>query len=164
MLYLIHRARSLPCHHAYVYFQFIHAILSSPVFMLKATRTYSVFMTDPVCFASFSFVSPPSRFAGWEYSLVRILPSSKPLSCTSWISLGYGLLCFIGECYSLFLCFFVFEQDRYFSYVIGYWKLMGFYRKQLYLIIDLKYFHFTFRCFYICLSCNISVPVPIMLH
>ena len=96
MLYLIHRACSLPCHHAYVYFQFIHAILSSPVSMLKATRTYSVFMTDPVCFASFSFVPPPPpRFAGWEYSLVRILPSSKALSWTAWISLGYGLLyCF----------------------------------------------------------------------
>ena len=95
---------------------------------------------------------PPPRFAGWEYSLVQILPSFKGLSCTAWISLGYGLLCFIGEYYNLFLCFFVFEQDRYFGYVIGYWKLMGFYYKQLYLINDLKYSHFTFRCFiYVCL-------------
>ena len=81
MLYLFHRARSLscylslscyhslscylslsclPCHHAYVYFQFIHAMLSLSIFMLKVTRTYSVIMTDPFCFASFSSVpSPP---------------------------------------------------------------------------------------------------------
>jgi len=64
MLYLIHRACSLPCHHAYVYFQFIYAILSSPVFMLKATRIYLVFMTDPVCFASFSFVPPQGSQGG----------------------------------------------------------------------------------------------------
>ena len=59
MLYLIYRACSLPCHHAYVCIQFIHAMLSLPIFMLKVTRTYSVFMTDPFCFASFSSVSPP---------------------------------------------------------------------------------------------------------
>ena len=64
MLYLIHHACSLPCHHAYVYFQFIHAMLSLPVFMLKVTRTYSVFMTDPFCFASFSSVSPPPGSQG----------------------------------------------------------------------------------------------------
>ena len=148
MLYLIHRACSLSCHHAYVYFQFIHAMLSLPIFMLKVTRTYSVFMTDPFCFASFSSIPPPRpRFAGWEYSLIRILPSSKALSCMAWISLGYGLLCFIGEYCSLFLCFFVFEKDRYFNYEIGYWKLMGFYCKLLYLINDLKYSYFSFRCF-----------------
>ena len=33
-------------------------MLSLPVFMLKVTRTYSVFMTDPFCFASFSSVPP----------------------------------------------------------------------------------------------------------
>ena len=71
MLYLIHRACSLSCHHAYVYFQFIHAMLSLPVFMLKVTRTYSVFMTDPFCFASFSSVSPPPKVcrAGMQLSL-----------------------------------------------------------------------------------------------
>ena len=37
---------------------------------------------------------PPSRFTGWEYNLVQILPSSKALSCTAWISLGYGLICY----------------------------------------------------------------------
>ena len=85
MLYLFHRARSLscylslscyhslscylslsclPCHHAYVYFQFIHAMLSLLIFMLKVTRTYSVFMTDPFCFASFSSISPPGSQGG----------------------------------------------------------------------------------------------------
>ena len=59
MLYLIYRACSLSCHHAYVYFQFIHAMLSLPIFMLKVTRTYSVFMTDPFCFAPSSSVPPP---------------------------------------------------------------------------------------------------------
>ena len=96
------------------------------------------------------FIPFPPRFVGWEYSLVRILPSSKALSCKAWISLGYGLLCFIGEYCSLFLCFFVFEQDRYFDYVIGYWKLMGFYCKQLYLIR----FEVLLLCFplFLCMS------------
>ena len=70
MLYLIHRACSLPCHHAYVYFQFIHAMLSLPVFMLKVTRTYSVFMTDPFSFASFSSILPPGSQGGKHYYLV----------------------------------------------------------------------------------------------
>ena len=113
--------------------------------------TQSLWLTQFVSPLFLSF-PPPPRFAGWEYSLVRILPSSKALSCMAWISLGYGLLCFIGEYCSLFLCFFVFEQDRYFNYEIGYWKLMGFSCKHLYLINDLKYFHFIFRCFiYVCL-------------
>ena len=85
MLYLFHRARSLscylslscyhslscylslsclPCYHAYVYFQFIHAMLSLPIFMLKVTRTYSVFMTDQFCFASFSSVPPQGSQGG----------------------------------------------------------------------------------------------------
>ena len=62
-------------------------------------------------FRLFFFRFPP-RFAGWEYSLVRILPSSKALSCTAWISLGYGLLCFIVEWFiTMVLCFFTIARQ-----------------------------------------------------
>ena len=52
----------LSCSYPYVYFQFMHVMLPLPVFILEVDRTYSVFLTDPFCFASFLPFPPPPGF------------------------------------------------------------------------------------------------------
>ena len=79
----------LSCRHPYVYFQFMHVMLPLPVFILEVDRTYSVFLTDPFCFASFLPFPPPQVTGRKQCCLVRT-SSAWRSSWMAWTFLGYG--------------------------------------------------------------------------
>ena len=78
----------LSCSYPYVYFQFMHVMLPLPVFILEVDRTYSVFLTDPFCFASF-LPFPPQVTGRKQCCLVRT-SSAWRSSRMAWTFLGYG--------------------------------------------------------------------------
>ena len=108
MLYLFHRARSLscylslpcfhslscylslsclPCHHAYVYFRFIHVMMLYLVCMLKDHWTYQTYVW-PSLFRLFSSVSP--QVTGRKYCCLVRTSSAWRSSWMAWTFFGYG--------------------------------------------------------------------------
>ena len=79
----------LSCHHAYVHLSF-SCQLTLLVFMLIVDRAYSVFLTDPFCFASFLPFPPPLQVPGRKQCCLVRTSSAWRSSWMAWTFLGYG--------------------------------------------------------------------------
>jgi len=90
----------------------MHVMLPLPVFILEVDRTYSVFLTDPFCFASFLPFPPPPGYkeetmlVSSDFFGLKVITHGLDFS---WLWLLY---CFTwGIIYEMVLCFFTIARQ-----------------------------------------------------